>query len=147
MDTIILILQIFSCLFLIGLILVQKGQGADLGAAFGGASNTVFGSRGPATFLNKATIIIAVIFLVTSVYLAHNARTKSASSVIDSAKKISADQSEAKKAEDALGTTGPKEEGAVLEEAPSAAAEDAKAEDKGVEAEEVQKEVDKNSLD
>lgn len=88
METLILVLQIISCLFLIGLILVQKGQGADIGAAFGGASNTVFGSRGPATFLNKLTIIIAVVFLGSSIYLAHNARYKSMTSVVDETKKI-----------------------------------------------------------
>ena len=86
MQIILLILQIFSCLFLIGLILIQKGQGAEMGAAFGGSSQTVFGSRGPATFLNKMTIVVAVVFLVASLALANIAKQRSAASVVDKQK-------------------------------------------------------------
>jgi len=82
MHTFIFVLHIFSCLFLIGFILLQSGQGANMGAAFGGASNTVFGSRGPATILNKMTIVIAVIFLAASLYLAHAEKRKDRSSVV-----------------------------------------------------------------
>lgn len=92
MQTTLLILHVFSCLFLIGLILIQKSQGADMGAAFGGASQTVFGSRGPATFLNKLTIVIAVIFLGASLALAHLAKAKSSDSVVEEEKRIEAEQ-------------------------------------------------------
>lgn len=92
METLIFVLQIFSCLFLIGLILIQHGQGSEMGAAFGGASQTVFGSRGPATFLNKFTIIIAVMFLGSSIFLAQAARHKTAASVVDEAKKLEAQE-------------------------------------------------------
>lgn len=88
MQTVIFVLHVFSCLFLIGLILVQRGQGANMGAAFGGASQTVFGSRGPATFLNKLTIIIAVIFLTASIYLAHFAKYQTTSTVVDEAQRL-----------------------------------------------------------
>lgn len=71
------------CFFLIATILLQAGKGADIGAVFGGASQTVFGSRGPATFLNKITAIVAVLFLGTSVWLAQIARNVSTESVID----------------------------------------------------------------
>jgi len=83
MSTLIFVLHIISCLFLIGLILLQKGQGADMGAAFGGASNTVFGSRGPATFFNKLTIAVAVIFLSASLYLANVEKKRETNTVVD----------------------------------------------------------------
>lgn len=70
MNTIAVALHIFICLFLIGAILLQAGKGADVGAVFGGAGQTLFGGRGPATFLNKLTIIVSVLFLLSSVWLA-----------------------------------------------------------------------------
>lgn len=91
MDTLIFVLHVISCLFLIGLILLQHGQGSDMGAAFGGASQTVFGSRGPATFLNKLTVIVAVIFLSASVYLSQASRFAKAESVIEGVKAPAAD--------------------------------------------------------
>lgn len=100
MATFVFVIHVISCLFLVSLILVQKGQGSEIGAAFGGASQTVFGSRGPATFLNKMTIIIAVIFLTASLYLANAARNKEVTSVIDQAQQIQLDE---KKAEPAQG--------------------------------------------
>src|SRR5512135_3872352 len=54
---------------LIGMVLLQKGKGADIGAAFGGASNTVFGPRGAQSFLAKLTTSAAVIFMITSFFL------------------------------------------------------------------------------
>jgi preprotein translocase subunit SecG len=85
MENLVLIVHYLLCFFLISMILLQSGKGADIGAVFGGASQTVFGSRGPATFLNKATAIVAVLFLVTSISLAQMARTASTKSVIDKA--------------------------------------------------------------
>lgn len=73
------------CFFLIVVILLQAGKGADIGAVFGGASQTVFGGRGPTTFLNKITAVVAIAFIVTSVWLAHISKTRSATSVIDKA--------------------------------------------------------------
>ncbi|MFH1874213.1 MAG: preprotein translocase subunit SecG [Pseudomonadota bacterium] len=83
MESILLGLHYVICIFLIITILLQAGKGADIGAVFGGGSQTVFGSRGPATFLNKLTVIVAFTFLVTSIWLAHIARTKSITSVMD----------------------------------------------------------------
>ncbi|MEC9206049.1 MAG: preprotein translocase subunit SecG [Pseudomonadota bacterium] len=72
MQTIILAIHIILSVALVILILVQHGKGADAGAAFGsGASSTVFGARGSATFLTKLTTIIALIFFVTSLSLAY----------------------------------------------------------------------------
>jgi len=55
---------------IIGLVLIQRGKGADAGAGFGaGASGTVFGARGSATFFSKATAVVATLFFVTSLAL------------------------------------------------------------------------------
>jgi preprotein translocase subunit SecG len=71
MTTFLLILHIFVALFLIFIVLVQGGKGAELGAAFGaGSSQTLFGGRGAATFLNKITTAVAVLFMITSLLLA-----------------------------------------------------------------------------
>ena len=57
---------------MVGLILIQHGKGADAGAAFGsGASGTVFGSRGSASFLTRSTAILATLFFITSLTLAY----------------------------------------------------------------------------
>ena len=86
MQTIILSIHIILAVSLIILILVQHGKGADAGAAFGsGASSTVFGAQGSATFLTKITTIIALVFFLTSLSLAYLAanRTPQDTSLID----------------------------------------------------------------
>ncbi len=70
MYTLILILHIIVCFFLIFIVLVQSGKGAELGAAFGGSSQTLFGARGAATFFSKLTTVAAVVFMITSLTLA-----------------------------------------------------------------------------
>jgi preprotein translocase subunit SecG len=70
MYTLILIIHIIVCFFLIFIVLVQSGKGAELGAAFGGSSQTLFGARGAATFFSKLTTIAAVVFMLTSLSLA-----------------------------------------------------------------------------
>ena len=71
METAVLALHFIVCLFLICVILLQAGKGADIGAAFGaGGSQTVFGPRGAATFLTKVTTVVAILFIVTSISLA-----------------------------------------------------------------------------
>lgn len=70
MTTLVLIIHIMVCFGLIGIVLLQSGKGAELGAAFGGSSQTIFGSRGAATFMNKMTTVVAVVFMVTSLVLA-----------------------------------------------------------------------------
>jgi preprotein translocase subunit SecG len=63
--------HVIACLFLIVVVLLQSGQAADLAGAFGGmGSQTVFGPRGSATIMTKATAWVAVIFMVTSLSLA-----------------------------------------------------------------------------
>ncbi len=70
-EPVILVLHYIVCIFMIIVILLQAGKGADMGAAFGaGSSQTLFGARGAATFLSKVTTIGAMVFLMTSVSLA-----------------------------------------------------------------------------
>ena len=70
MDTLLTIAHVVVCLFLVGIVLLQQGKGADAGASFGGSSQTVFGSEGPVPLLNKLTTAVAVIFMLTSMTLA-----------------------------------------------------------------------------
>ena len=69
MIPVIIILHICICVALILIVLLQKGKGAGMGAAFGGSSQTVFGSAGATTLLHKVTTIIAVVFMLTSLGL------------------------------------------------------------------------------
>jgi preprotein translocase subunit SecG len=72
METVILIVHVLASAALITLILLQQGKGADMGAAFGsGASSTVFGSQGSASFLTRSTAILATVFFITSLSLAY----------------------------------------------------------------------------
>jgi len=71
MLTIVTTFHILAALAIIALVLLQQGKGADAGAAFGaGGSGTVFGARGAASFLTRATAILAVVFFLTSLGLA-----------------------------------------------------------------------------
>lgn len=70
MYTALIVLHLIVCLFLIFIILIQSSKGAEMGAAFGGSSQTLFGSRGAATFMNKLTTSAAILFMVTSLTLA-----------------------------------------------------------------------------
>src|SRR5205823_11762462 len=70
MITLITIVHVFVCLFLVIVVLLQSGQSGDIAAAFGGTgSQTAFGPRGAATILTKATTWCAVIFMLTSITL------------------------------------------------------------------------------
>ncbi len=82
MDTLFTIIHVVVCLFLIGIVLLQHGKGADIGATFGGSSQSLFGTEGPLPLLNKITTAAAVIFMVTSVTLAYFSADTSTSSVM-----------------------------------------------------------------
>jgi preprotein translocase subunit SecG len=72
MQTILTVFHIFLAVGLVGLILIQHGKGADMGAAFGsGASGTVFGAKGSASFLTRTTALLATLFFVTSMVMAY----------------------------------------------------------------------------
>jgi preprotein translocase subunit SecG len=90
MYTLAVIVHVIVCFLMIGAILLQAGKGAEMGAAFGGSSQTVFGSRGPGTFLSKVTVGAAIIFMLTSLGLALLSKERTFSStVIDLNKKDS----------------------------------------------------------
>ena len=70
MYEILLVVYLLVAMAVIGLVLVQQGKGASMGASFGsGASNTVFGSSGSGNFMTRATAILATIFFVVSLVL------------------------------------------------------------------------------
>ncbi len=78
---IITIVHVLVCFALILIVLLQAGKGAEMGAAFGGASQTIFGSSGAMGFLTKMTTAVAVVFMITSLLLALNS-TRRASTVV-----------------------------------------------------------------
>ena len=83
-----IIIHVMVCFLMVGAILLQSGKGAEIGASFGGSSQTVFGSRGPANFLSKFTVAVAAVFMLTSLALAMLAKERAFSStVIDLNKK------------------------------------------------------------
>jgi preprotein translocase subunit SecG len=85
MTVLIIIVHVLVCLIMIGVILLQAGKGAEVGAAFGGSSQTIFGSRGATTFLSKLTIGAASLFMLTSLSLSILSNQRSvASTIIDS---------------------------------------------------------------
>jgi preprotein translocase subunit SecG len=79
LQTIVLVAHVGIALMIIGLVLLQRGKGADAGTGFGaGASGTVFGARGSATFFSRATGVLATLFFVTSLALAYLATQQTA---------------------------------------------------------------------
>ena len=86
-------IQVFSSLVIVGLVLLQRGKGAEAGAGFGaGASGTVFGARGATTALSRATAVFAAIFMINSLALAY---LGTASSKQEEAQKTILDQAAA----------------------------------------------------
>ena len=84
--TLILVVHVVAALGVIGLVLLQHGKGADVGAAFGsGASGSLFGATGSANFLSRTTAILAAVFFVSSLGLAYlaNVKPKTGGSVMD----------------------------------------------------------------
>ena len=71
-QSIVLMVHVFFAISLVALVLLQRGKGAEAGAAFGaGASGTVFGAKGSANFLSRTTAVLAAMFFVTSLALAY----------------------------------------------------------------------------
>jgi len=86
MLTVVLAVQMLSALGMIGLILVQHGKGADMGAAFGsGGSGSLFGASGSANFLSRTTGVLAALFFACTLMLAYfgNAQPRTSSSVLE----------------------------------------------------------------
>jgi preprotein translocase subunit SecG len=85
--TLVLAVQILTALGMIGLILLQHGKGADMGAAFGsGASGSLFGATGSANFLSRTTAVLAGVFFACTLmlaYFSHSVRPASSGSVLE----------------------------------------------------------------
>jgi preprotein translocase subunit SecG len=86
MFSALLVIYLLAAVAIIGLVLIQQGKGADMGASFGaGASNTVFGSSGSGNFLTRMTAFFAVVFLVVSLILGNLSTHKTKSQWINPA--------------------------------------------------------------
>ncbi len=83
MTTLLIILHVLVSLFLIAIVLLQHGKGADIGATFGGSSQSVFGSEGPVPLLNKITTFSAIVFMGTSISLAYISTNESTGSIMN----------------------------------------------------------------
>jgi len=93
-QTTVLIIHTFIALAIIGLVLLQRGKGADAGAAFGaGASGTVFGARGSSNFFSRATAVLATAFFASSLTLAYLSAQQSSApeSLLESAPAVEAE--------------------------------------------------------
>lgn len=71
MASVLIVIHVLTAVAIIALVLMQQGKGADMGAAFGGGSQTLFGARGSANFLSRITALLATVFFVTSLTLAY----------------------------------------------------------------------------
>src|SRR3954462_5021903 len=85
--TIVLVAQILTALGMIGLILLQHGKGADMGAAFGsGSSGSLFGASGSANFLSRTTAVLAAVFFASTLmlaYFSHSVKPSGSGSVLE----------------------------------------------------------------
>ncbi|MDY0352303.1 MAG: preprotein translocase subunit SecG [Desulfobulbaceae bacterium] len=86
MTTLLIIIHILVCFFLIGIVLLQHGKGADIGATFGGSSQSLFGTEGPLPLLNKITTLAAIVFMGTSITLAYLSANRSTGTVMEEVK-------------------------------------------------------------
>jgi len=102
----IIILHVIVGALLVLIVLLQRGKGADMGAAFGGSSSTIFGSSGPGTFLSKITTAVAMVFMLTSLYLAYASANKGRS-VIEPPARPSAQQTAPQPAQAPAGPAAP----------------------------------------
>jgi preprotein translocase subunit SecG len=124
--TLVLAAQMLSALAMIGLILVQHGKGADMGAAFGsGGSGSLFGASGSANFLSRTTGVLAAVFFASTLLLAYfgNAQPRTGSSVLEGAAvTVPAPAAPASGAAQIPGTTAPATNSAAVPAPPAPAA-------------------------
>ena len=121
------VLHVIACFVLIAVVLLQRGKGAEMGAVFGGgASSTVFGSRGAGNFLTKLTTGCAVVFMLTSLSLSYiGTQTAGDRLFEDGAFEVPLDDSGADSPFEQLGTVDPEDTSGAT----SASADDANAND------------------
>ena len=123
--TVILAVQMLAALGMIGLILVQHGKGADMGAAFGsGSSGSLFGASGSANFLSRTTAVLAGVFFVCTLALAYfgNLRPVESGSVLERAVTAPAPTPAASGAAGQIPGTAPAAAGGAAAVAPAPAA-------------------------
>ena len=82
MQIVLVTLHVVVSIALVVIVLLQKGRGADIGALFGGSSQTLFGSTGGSTFFNRLTTSVAIIFMLTSLTLAYRSQRYGSESVM-----------------------------------------------------------------
>lgn len=83
MVTILTIIHVLVSIFMVLIVLLQHGKGADIGATFGGSGQSLFGTEGPVPILNKVTTTVAIVFMLTSISLAYISAHGTTSSVMD----------------------------------------------------------------
>lgn len=119
MTTTLLVLHILVCFSLIGIVLIQGGKGADIGATFGaGASHTIFGATGGQSFIAKMTTSAAIVFMLTSLALAMFWGQAGSDSVMPS-QVTPAQTQQAPPGENSLPATAPTEDSAPQPAAPT----------------------------
>ena len=89
MVTIVVAIHVTICIALIIVILLQQGKGAEIGAVFGGSSQTVFGATGAGNVLTKATWAMAAVFFATSIFLAFSSARRFTGSIFGSGGAVS----------------------------------------------------------
>jgi preprotein translocase subunit SecG len=115
------VLHVLACLFLIVIVLLQRGKGAEMGAVFGGgAGATVFGSRGAGNFLTRMTTAAAVVFMLTSLTLAYVAQDRTGDTLFEDETPAAAEDSTFGEA-----PAAPGEAAGAFEEVPAPAAPEA----------------------
>ena len=122
MFTVITIIHILACIFLVLVVLLQTGKGADMGAVFGGSSSTVFGSSGAGNLLTKLTTATAIVFMLTSLGLTYFSARRNSATVFDSAPAAPASAPAPDAAAPAAPQAAPAPEAAPAGEAPAAPA-------------------------
>jgi len=129
MLTLLTVIHVIVCLFLIIVVLLQHGKGADIGATFGGSSQTLFGSEGPLPLLNKITTAAAIVFMCTSMALAYYATHAGTDSVMKGLAHPAAKTETAKPAQEKTqdSVTTPSETSAPTAQAPETTASGEKA--------------------
>ena len=88
MVQVVVAIHVMVCITLVILILLQQGKGAEVGAVFGGSSNTVFGASGAGNVLTRATSALAVLFFATSLYLAYTSSQRASGSIFGSGSSV-----------------------------------------------------------
>ena len=129
MNTVLTVLHVLVCIFLIAVVLLQRGKGAEMGAVFGGgASSTVFGSRGGANFLTKMTTASAALFMITSLSLSYISTDQATDKLFEDGVAEEAEAESATGGFEDLGTVAPEaasDDAGLLTDEPAAAADEA----------------------